>query len=155
MLIQNEIIHYWNFIAFIGGGAILCIIMLVSGFLLGSRSYGISRDIPYESGINAVGNTKLRFSNKFYLIAMFFVIFDVETLYLYAWTIAIRESGWYGFIEANIFIYVLLIGLWYLIRIGALDWAPKTNKYLYDRKNIFNKNNNVKKIRKYNGLYPD
>ncbi|EEQ09553.1 NADH dehydrogenase I chain A [Yersinia mollaretii ATCC 43969] len=55
---------------------------------------------------------------------MFFVIFDVEALYLYAWSISIRESGWVGFIEATIFILVLLAGLVYLVRIGALDWTP-------------------------------
>ncbi len=66
----------------------------------------------------------MRLSAKFYLVAMFFVIFDVEALYLYAWSISIRESGWIGFIEAAIFILVLLAGLFYLVRIGALDWTP-------------------------------
>jgi NADH-quinone oxidoreductase subunit A len=55
---------------------------------------------------------------------MFFVIFDVEALFLYAWATSIRESGWIGFVEAAIFILVLLAGLVYLVRIGALDWAP-------------------------------
>jgi NADH-quinone oxidoreductase subunit A len=55
---------------------------------------------------------------------MFFVIFDVEALYLYAWSTSIRESGWVGFAEAAIFILVLLAGLVYLVRIGALDWTP-------------------------------
>ncbi|TKJ86526.1 NADH-quinone oxidoreductase subunit A, partial [Erwinia persicina] len=66
---------------------------------------------------------------KFYLVAMFFVIFDVEALYLYAWSTAIRESGWVGFVEAAIFILVLLAGLFYLVRIGALDWAPARRQF--------------------------
>lgn len=70
----------------------------------------------------------MRLSAKFYLVAMFFVIFDVEALYLYAWSTSIRESGWTGFIEATIFIVVLLAGLVYLVRIGALDWAPVRSK---------------------------
>jgi NADH-quinone oxidoreductase subunit A len=74
----------------------------------------------YESGIDSVGTARLRLSAKFYLVAMFFVIFDVEALYLYAWSVSIRESGWVGFIEAAIFILVLLAGLFYLVRIGAL-----------------------------------
>ena len=73
-----------------------------------------------------MGNARLRFSAKFYLVAMFFVIFDVEALYLFAWSVSVRESGWVGFIEATIFISLLLVGLVYLWRIGALDWAPKS-----------------------------
>ncbi|MBN7813774.1 NADH-quinone oxidoreductase subunit A, partial [Algoriphagus sp. H41] len=76
------------------------------------------------SGIDSVGTARMRLSAKFYLVAMFFVIFDVEALYLYAWSVSIRESGWVGFIEAAIFILVLLAGLVYLVRIGALDWTP-------------------------------
>ena len=59
---------------------------------------------------------------------MFFVIFDVEALYLYAWSTSIRESGWVGFVEAAIFILVLLAGLVYLVRIGALDWTPARSR---------------------------
>ncbi|MBZ2279957.1 NADH-quinone oxidoreductase subunit A, partial [Buchnera aphidicola] len=72
---------------------------------------------PFESGIVSVGDTYLNFSVKFYLIAIFFVIFDVESLYLYAWSISIRELGWIGFIEATIFIGSLLVGLLYLVKV--------------------------------------
>ena len=58
----------------------------------------------------------------------FFVIFDVEALYLFAWSTSIRESGWVGFVEAAIFIFVLLAGLVYLVRIGALDWTPARSR---------------------------
>ncbi len=59
---------------------------------------------------------------------MFFVIFDVEALFLYAWAVSVRESGWAGFIEATIFITVLLAGLVYIWRIGALEWAPEARR---------------------------
>ena len=59
---------------------------------------------------------------------MIFVIFDVEALYLFAWSVSVRESGWLGLIEASVFIVVLLIGLLYLWRIGALDWTPEKSK---------------------------
>ena len=59
---------------------------------------------------------------------MFFVIFDVEALYLFAWSTSILESGWVGFVEAAIFILVLLAGLVYLVRIGALDWTPARSR---------------------------
>lgn len=77
------------------------------------------QNIPYESGIDSVGSARLRLSAKFYLVAMFFVIFDVEALYLYARSVSVRENGWLGFAEATLFILILLAGLFYLVRIGA------------------------------------
>lgn len=130
MSINTEIIaHYWAFAIFLLGALGLCALMLIGGFLLGSRSY--SKNVPFESGIDPVGTAKLRFSAKFYLVAMFFVIFDVEALYLYAWAISIRDAGWIGFIEATIFILILLSGLVYLIRIGALNWTPERSRRQY------------------------
>ncbi|CAJ0992078.1 NADH-quinone oxidoreductase subunit A [Pantoea sp. Nvir] len=114
----------WAFIAFIILSFGLCAFILIGGWLLGGRAYGRYKETPFESGIKSVGNTHIRLSAKFYLVAMFFVIFDVEALFLYAWATSIRESGWGGFTEAAIFIAVLLSGLFYLVRIGALDWAP-------------------------------
>ncbi|WP_141029422.1 NADH-quinone oxidoreductase subunit A, partial [Escherichia coli] len=73
-------------------------------------------------------SARLRLSAKFYLVAMFFVIFDVEALYLFAWSTSIRESGWVGFVEAAIFIFVLLAGLGFLVRIWALGWAPPRSR---------------------------
>ncbi len=70
------------------------------------------------------GGARLRLSAKFYLVAMLFVIFDIEALFLYAWSVSVRESGWTGFAEALVFIAILLAGLVYLWRVGALDWAP-------------------------------
>jgi NADH-quinone oxidoreductase subunit A len=77
------------------------------------------------SGMLPTGSARLRLSAKFYLVAMLFVIFDVEALYLFAWAVSVRESGWAGLIEATVFIAILLAGLAYLWRIGALDWAPQ------------------------------
>ncbi|MFH0088866.1 NADH-quinone oxidoreductase subunit A, partial [Pseudomonas aeruginosa] len=83
---------------------------------------------PFESGIVPTGGARLRLSAKFYLVAMLFVIFDVEALFLFAWSVSVRESGWAGLIEATIFIAILLAGLVYLWRIGALDWAPESRR---------------------------
>lgn len=116
--------HHWAFALFLIVAVALCGFMLLGGFLLGGRARGRHKNVPYESGIDSVGSARLRLSAKFYLVAMFFVIFDVEALYLYAWSVSIRESGWVGFVEATIFILVLLAGLVYLVRIGALDWTP-------------------------------
>lgn len=118
-------LNYINLIIFICSTFGLCVLILSIGFLLGSKVQSHSKNIPFESGINPVGTARLRFSIKFYLVALFFVIFDVETLYLYAWIISIPETGWGGFIEASIFIIILLISLMYLIRMNILNWTPK------------------------------
>ena len=125
MSTTTEVItHHWAFAVFVVIAFGLCAFMLAGGWLLGGKAQARYKNTPFESGIDPVGTTHIRLSAKFYLVAMFFVIFDVEALYLYAWSVSIRESGWVGFIEAAIFILVLLAGLVYLVRIGALDWAP-------------------------------
>ena len=121
-------VQHWAFAVYVIGAICICLTMIGVAALLGGRAYGRAKNRPFESGIESVGNARLRFSAKFYLVAMFFVIFDVEALYLYAWSTSIRESGWVGFIEAAIFIFVLLAGLVYLVRIGALDWTPARSR---------------------------
>ncbi|WP_367675971.1 NADH-quinone oxidoreductase subunit A [Buchnera aphidicola] len=103
----------------------ICSIMLLGGYLLGSRSVSRNKHTPFESGVIPFGDTNLRFSIKFYLVAVFFVIFDVEVLYLYAWVINIKNIGWIGFGEVLIFIFMLLLSLMYLIVNQALNWSPK------------------------------
>ncbi|MFB2847994.1 NADH-quinone oxidoreductase subunit A [Aeromonas veronii] len=115
----------WAFAIYVIGAITICLVMIGLAALLGGRAYGRTKNKPFESGVDSVGSARLRFSAKFYLVAMFFVIFDVEALYLFAWSVSVRESGWVGFIEATIFIGLLLIGLIYLWRIGALDWSPR------------------------------
>ena len=126
-------VQHWAFAVYVIGAICICLPMIGVAALLGGRAYGRAKNRPFESGIDSVGNARLRFSAKFYLVAMFFVIFDVEALYLFAWSVSVRESGWVGFIEATIFITLLLVGLIYLWRIGALDWAPK-KRVLTDKK---------------------
>ncbi|MDV5140487.1 NADH-quinone oxidoreductase subunit A [Chimaeribacter arupi] len=129
MSTTTEVIaHNWAFAIFLIVAIGLCGLMLLGAYFLGGRARARGKNIPFESGIDPVGSARMRLSAKFYLVAMFFVIFDVEALYLYAWSTSIRESGWTGFIEATIFIVVLLAGLVYLVRIGALDWAPVRSK---------------------------
>ena len=117
--------QHWAFAIYVIGAITICLVMICLAALLGGRAYGRTKNKPFESGVDSVGSARLRFSAKFYLVAMFFVIFDVEALYLFAWSVSVRESGWVGFIEATIFIGLLLIGLIYLWRIGALEWSPR------------------------------
>lgn len=99
--------------------------MLGLSFVLGGRHNEPRTGQPYESGMLPVGSARIRFSAKFYLVAIFFVIFDLEVVYVFAWAIAAREVGWVGYTEAMIFLGVLGLALVYAWRIGALDWAPK------------------------------
>jgi NADH-quinone oxidoreductase subunit A len=94
-------------------------------YVVGERHAPGAADAPFESGIVTVGLARLRLSAKFYLVAMFFVIFDVEALFLFAWSIAFREAGWTGYIEAVVFIAILFAALVYLWRLGALDWGDQ------------------------------
>jgi len=120
--------HNFAFAIFVLGVFGLCAFMLGVSSLLGSRAVGRSKHEPFESGMLPVGSARLRFSAKFYLVAMLFVIFDVEVLFLYAWAVSARESGWFGLGGAAIFITILFAGLVYEGAIGALDWAPMARK---------------------------
>lgn len=104
--------------------ALMAGIMALS-YVTGERHTARAADEPFESGIVSVGFARLRLSARFYLIAMFFVIFDVEALFLFAWAVAVRETGWAGYIEALVFIGILLVALVYLWRLGALDWGGR------------------------------
>lgn len=107
----------------------LCVVMLGLSWMLGERTpYTKATLDPYESGIVHVGLGRFRFSAKFYLMAMFFVIFDLEAVFVYAWAVAVRESGWAGYIEMVVFLLILVAALVYLWRLGALEWAPKPRK---------------------------
>ncbi|MFT3930338.1 MAG: NADH-quinone oxidoreductase subunit A [Spongiibacteraceae bacterium] len=120
--------HDWPFAIYLLSVAGLCGLMLIVSLIAGGRSWGRAKNQPFESGVVSAGGANIRFSAKFYLVAMFFVIFDVEALFLYAWAVSVRESGWTGFIEVTIFIVILLAGLVYVWRLGALDWAPAARK---------------------------
>jgi NADH-quinone oxidoreductase subunit A len=102
---------------------ILVVAMLVVSYLLGQRHREHATGSPYESGILSEGSAHVRLSAKFYLVAMFFVVFDLEAVFIFAWAIAGRELGWSGYWEVLIFTGVLISALVYLWRLGALDWG--------------------------------
>jgi NADH-quinone oxidoreductase subunit A len=114
--------NFWPLAVYIVLVGVLVMAMLSLSFVLGQRHQDRATGSPYESGILSEGSARVRFSAKFYLIAMFFVIFDLETVFLFAWAVAVRETGWAGYAEALLFIIVLLATLAYLWRVGALDW---------------------------------
>ncbi|AKC60645.1 NADH-quinone oxidoreductase subunit A [Blochmannia endosymbiont of Camponotus (Colobopsis) obliquus] len=115
----------WGWVIFFIGSISICLVMLFFGFLLGERSLQREDDTPFESGIASVGSARLNFSVQFYLISAIFVIFDAESLYLYAWSTVVREAGWLGFIESTVFIFVLFVSLIYLFNFGIFNWVRK------------------------------
>ncbi len=121
----ESLAQHWSLGVFLGGVIFIVCVMLFIPVWLGGRNWGRAKNEPFESGVVSVGGARLRLSTKFYLVAMFFVIFDVEALFLYAWAVCVREAGWTGLIEVFIFVAVLLVGLVYVWRMGALDWAPE------------------------------
>jgi NADH-quinone oxidoreductase subunit A len=97
--------------------------MLSVSYLLGQRHSDPATGSPYEGGILSAGSAHVRLSAKFYLIAMFFVVFDLEAVFLFAWAVAARSLGWPAFWESVVFVGILAAALIYLWRVGALDWS--------------------------------
>lgn len=118
----------WPLLVYTAAVVGLIAAMLGLSAVLGGRHHDRLMNEPYESGMIPVGSARLRFSAKFYLVAIFFVIFDLEVVYVFAWAVAAREVGWVGYIEAMIFLGVLTLALVYAWRIGALDWASNPAK---------------------------
>jgi NADH-quinone oxidoreductase subunit A len=96
--------------------------MLVATSLIGPKKHFADKMEPFECGESPIVSPKLRFSVKFYLVALFFVIFDIEAVFVYPWAVIFKELGVFGFIEMMIFISILAIGLIYVWKRGALEW---------------------------------
>jgi NADH-quinone oxidoreductase subunit A len=103
---------------------LLTLALVAAGFVLGGRGRHKSTEEPFEAGIIPVGYARFRVSAQFYLVAMFFVLFDLEAVFVIAWAVSYRRSGWNGYWELLVFVGELVIGLIYIWRLGALDWAP-------------------------------
>ena len=104
---------------------LLVAVMLGLSHVLGQRHRERATDDPYESGMVSTAPGRMRPDVKFYLVAMLFVIFDLEAVFIFAWSVSLRELGWTGYIEILVFIGVLFAALVYLWRLGALDWGPR------------------------------
>ena len=114
------------------GAIVLSLVGAILGlsFVLGQRHKDRATGEPYEGGILGTGSANLRFSSQFYLIAMLFVIFDVETVFIVSWAIAFKELGWAGYVGVMVFIVLLVVVLIYEWRNGALDFGPDGRKIL-------------------------
>ncbi len=93
--------------------------------LLGKRLKNKVKDLPYECGITPVGSARERFSVKFYLVAMLFILFDIEAIFLYPWAVVFRELKMFAFVEMTLFIALVLCGLFFVWKKGVLNWNPE------------------------------
>lgn len=142
----------WATIAFVIGVTFLCVFMLTVPLLLGGKSWGRAKQEQFESGVVSAGGARIRLSAKFYLVAIFFVVFDLEALYLYAWATSVREVGWFGFTTVVIFVVDLLIGLVYAISVGALNWAPVDRRKAAGTLKIGSPNMDLAEITRFNSI---
>jgi NADH-quinone oxidoreductase subunit A len=112
----------WLLAVYIAAALSLAAAVIGLSYVLGERHEGRDTGDPYESGLVPTGTAWLRFDVKYYLVAMFFVIFDLEAVFIFAWAAAVRGAGWNGYLAVAVFIAVLVAALFYLQGIGALDW---------------------------------
>jgi len=103
-------------------------VMLFLTSWLGEKKITPEKLMPYECGIIPTGLARLRYPVPFYLVATFFLIFDVEAAFIFAWAIALRPLGWHGWLQISFFILVLLISLFYVWAKGGLEWGPTTSR---------------------------
>ena len=97
------------------------VVMVASSLVVPMRSNAI-KNSPYECGIEPVGGARQRFPVKFYLVAVLFILFDIEAVFLYPWAVSFRRLGLYGLIEMVLFIVILFVGYLYLLKKRALEW---------------------------------
>ena len=95
---------------------------------LGEKKKTKEKSRPYESGVIPTGTARLRYPVPFYMVAIFFLLFDVEAAFIFSWAIAFKELGWAGWLQISFFIIVLILGLIYIWKKGGLEWGPKAEK---------------------------
>jgi NADH-quinone oxidoreductase subunit A len=99
--------------------------LIGGGLVLGKRVRTAAKDAPYESGMLPIGSARERFSVKFYLVGMVFILFDIEAIFLYPWAVVYRELKMFAFVEMLLFILLVLVGFFYVWKKGVLDWSSE------------------------------
>ncbi|MCD6490343.1 MAG: NADH-quinone oxidoreductase subunit A [Thermodesulfobacterium sp.] len=113
---------YFNFFLFALILLVLGVALIGINLILGLRRYHSEKLIPYECGLDPSGDARIPFRVRFYLIAVIFLVFDVEIIFLYPWAVIFEELGWFGFVEISVFVVMLLIAYIYAWSEGALKW---------------------------------
>src|SRR6478672_12662028 len=102
--------------------------LLTASYLLGKKVRNRFKDMPYESGIVPTGDARHRFSVKFYLVGMIFILFDIEAVFLFPWVVVFRELKLFGLAEMFVFVVLVLVGFFYVYKKGVLEWGPETKR---------------------------
>jgi NADH-quinone oxidoreductase subunit A len=113
---------YLSLLVIFALAAVIVTALLLLASKLGPKSFNPIKAEPFESGNAPRGDARIRFPVRFYLIAMLFLIFDLEVVFLYPWAIYLRELGMFGLVQMGIFLLVLTVGYFYVWKKGALDW---------------------------------
>jgi NADH-quinone oxidoreductase subunit A len=108
------------FVAIVGG-LLTALLFLISW--LGDKKTGVEKNRPYECGVIPTGWARFRYPVPFYLVAVFFLIFDVEAAFVFSWAVAMKDLSWRGWLQITYFIIVLLLSLFYIWSKGGLDWS--------------------------------
>ncbi|HLL43851.1 MAG TPA: NADH-quinone oxidoreductase subunit A [Segetibacter sp.] len=135
--------NHWPLLLYAAIVAFLLTAILTLSYFLGQHHKDRATNLPYEGGIQQTGSALLRFSAQFYLVAMLFVIFDVEAVFLMLWALGFYELGWPGYIGASVFIAQLVVVLVYEWGIGALNIGPDVGGILKAYKKRKSSNTNV------------
>jgi len=114
--------HYLPVLVFIVLGLVLGLLMIGAGSLLSTSKPDPEKNAPYECGFDPFENSRIPFDVRFYLVAILFIIFDLETAFFFPWALVLRKIGWFGFSAMMIFLGLLVIGFIYEWKRGALEW---------------------------------
>ena len=116
------LLAYLPLIVFIGVASVIGLALLVVAFLVAYKQPDPEKLSAYECGFNAFDDARMKFDVRFYLVAILFIIFDLETAFLFPWGVALRDIGWPGFLSMMVFLLEFLLGFAYIWRKGGLDW---------------------------------
>ncbi|HLJ90104.1 MAG TPA: NADH-quinone oxidoreductase subunit A [Candidatus Angelobacter sp.] len=122
MMLDNYFVRYIPLLIQVLVAIVLATVMIVLSHLLGKHRWTAAKHTPYECGINPTGDAQQRFSVKFYLVAMLFILFDIEAVFLYPWAVVARKLAMFGFWEMLVYIGLVLVGFFYIWKKGILDW---------------------------------
>jgi len=114
--------EYLPVLVFLGVGFAMAIIMLILGSLLSPRNPDEAKDSPFECGFEAFDDARMKFDIRYYLVAILFIIFDLEIAFLFPWAISLNKIGLFGLISMGVFLVILIIGFIYEWKNGAMEW---------------------------------
>ncbi len=115
-------VYYVPALVYMAATIVLVSVIVFLSSRIGRRRSTPEKMLPYECGVDPLGTMAVQYPIRFYVVAMIFIIFDIETVFLYPWAVVFRDLGWFGFVEMFLFTVILVIVLVYLYRKGALEW---------------------------------